>query len=109
LRLIGSAGLVRVKDMETGVLLGDVAIDRCLQIDDRLGASVLSPATVGAEKDLSIAFSHKADGGEVKGPARMARIIVAAGTASSTACRERIKSWCRWRGMQWLTAVAPGC
>jgi hypothetical protein len=41
-----------------GVVVGDLAVDRCLQVDD-----LRQSGNGCAEKNLSIAFSHESDGG----------------------------------------------
>jgi hypothetical protein len=44
-------------------VLGAVAVDRGREIDDRVEAAPLAPAPVGAEKEVSTAFSREPEVG----------------------------------------------
>ena len=57
-------GLGQLDRLGIGVVLDDVAVDRSLQVDDRVEAAALEAAPPGsAEKKVSTAFSHKPEVG----------------------------------------------
>jgi hypothetical protein len=101
-----------------GVVLGDVAVDGGLQVDDRVKAA--APETAAGERGeegLDRVQPRARGGGEVEHPARvpaelplqhlgmLVAAVVVEDRARSTAFRKRMNSWCRWRCMQRLITV----
>ena len=103
-------------------MLGEVAVDGGLEVDQRAEDAAAQAARVMAEKKVSTAFSQEPEVGVwwkvqrscrssqartlgclwvlSRSVSRMQWTSLPAGTAASTALRKRMNSWCRCRCMQ---------